>query len=113
MSTFLQPQFVKKEYPEPNSPWRKVSLESLEIPSEAKEKSKLFVPKSTIIPPVDPLDAQSHFLDVAPMKLSSDSTLVFLHGAAFTSSDWEDLGTPSLFGALGYQSKSIDLPGNY
>ncbi|TFK00840.1 Transcription factor E2F6 [Platysternon megacephalum] len=37
--------------------------------------------------------------------------VVFLHGQAFTSKTWEDLGTLTLLSEEGYRSIAIDLPG--
>ncbi|KAG6938137.1 abhydrolase domain containing 14A [Chelydra serpentina] len=37
--------------------------------------------------------------------------VVFLHGQAFTSKTWEDLGTLTLLSEEGYRSVAIDLPG--
>lgn len=38
-------------------------------------------------------------------------TLVFLHGAAFTSQNWADLGTLDYFANLDYRVVALDLPG--
>lgn len=37
--------------------------------------------------------------------------VVLLHGQAFTSKTWEDLGTMALLAANGYQALAMDLPG--
>uniref|UniRef100_A0A8C8RU49 Protein ABHD14A n=1 Tax=Pelusios castaneus TaxID=367368 RepID=A0A8C8RU49_9SAUR len=37
--------------------------------------------------------------------------VVFLHGQAFTSKTWEDLGTLTLLAEEGYRSVAVDLPG--
>ncbi|KAM9133882.1 LOW QUALITY PROTEIN: protein ABHD14A-like [Pangshura tecta] len=37
--------------------------------------------------------------------------VIFLHGQAFTSKTWEDLGTLTLLSEEGYRSIAIDLPG--
>jgi abhydrolase domain-containing protein 14 len=49
---------------------------------------------------------------VTPPEIKSNLTFLFLHGAAFKSQDWADLGTLGLLGALGYKSVAVDLPGN-
>ena len=51
-------------------------------------------------------------LVVTPPEIKSNLTFLFMHGAAFKSQDWADLGTLELLGALGYKSVAIDLPGN-
>lgn len=37
--------------------------------------------------------------------------MVLLHGQAFTSKTWEDLGTMALLATNGYQALAMDLPG--
>ncbi|KAL0160646.1 hypothetical protein M9458_044371, partial [Cirrhinus mrigala] len=37
--------------------------------------------------------------------------MVLLHGQAFTSKTWEELGTLSLLASNGYQALALDLPG--
>lgn len=37
--------------------------------------------------------------------------IVLLHGQAFTSKTWEELGTLSLLATNGYQALALDLPG--
>lgn len=37
--------------------------------------------------------------------------VVLLHGQAFTSKTWEDLGTMALLATNGYQALAMDLPG--
>lgn len=37
--------------------------------------------------------------------------VVLLHGQAFTSKTWEELGTMALLAINGYQALAMDLPG--
>lgn len=37
--------------------------------------------------------------------------MVLLHGQAFTSKTWEELGTLGLLASSGYQALALDLPG--
>lgn len=37
--------------------------------------------------------------------------VVLLHGQAFTSQTWEELGTMALLATNGYQALAMDLPG--
>lgn len=55
---------------------------------------------------------ETNFLVVNPPEKKSNLTFFFLHGGSFSSSDWVDLGTLGLLGALGYKCVAIDLPGD-
>lgn len=55
-----------------------------------------------------------------PRSHASSSTIyvcraevVFLHGKAFNSHIWEQLGTLQLLSKRGYRAVAIDLPGEY
>ena len=37
--------------------------------------------------------------------------VLLLHGMAFSSRNWEEIGTLSLLAALGYRAVAVDLPG--
>lgn len=37
--------------------------------------------------------------------------MVLLHGQAFTSKTWEELGTMAILAVNGYQALAMDLPG--
>ena len=51
------------------------------------------------------------FLEACPPKLTSDTpSILFLHGDAFTAQIWDDIGTLTLLGALGWRAVAIDLP---
>ena len=51
---------------------------------------------------------------VTPEKeASTPFNVLLLHGAAFTSKDWEKTETLQLLGAIGHKAIAIDLPGAY
>jgi abhydrolase domain-containing protein 14 len=52
--------------------------------------------------------ARVHLLEAGP---PSGGAVLFLHGARFRASTWEDLGTLALFGGEGFRVVAIDLPG--
>ena len=52
-----------------------------------------------------------YFHEAAPYNLKADApSILFLHGAAFTSQIWDDIGTLTLLGAMGWRAVAIDLP---
>ncbi|XP_008318009.2 protein ABHD14A isoform X2 [Cynoglossus semilaevis] len=50
-------------------------------------------------------------VDTAGKQILPRLQVVLLHGQAFTSKTWEDLGTMALLAANGYQALAMDLPG--
>ncbi|KAJ8259930.1 hypothetical protein GJAV_G00175120 [Gymnothorax javanicus] len=50
-------------------------------------------------------------IDAAGRQLVPRLQVVLLHGQAFTSKTWEDLGTLALLATNGYQALALDLPG--
>lgn len=60
------------------------------------------------------------WLDYINSKILSEKILflsrlqvVLLHGQAFTSKTWEEVGTMALLAANGYQALAMDLPGKW
>lgn len=89
-----------------------MNLEALVIPEEAKTASQSLKPNSLSFKLFEGEELlESNLMSMVPSTQTSDLTFLFLHGAAFTSSDWEDLGTLSLLGALGFKTLAVDLPG--
>ncbi|XP_023699039.1 protein ABHD14A [Paramormyrops kingsleyae] len=50
-------------------------------------------------------------VDAAGRQILPRLQVVLLHGQAFTSKNWEDLGTLALLAVNGYQALALDLPG--
>lgn len=50
-------------------------------------------------------------VDAAGRQILPKLQIVLLHGQAFTSKTWEELGTLSLLATNGYQALALDLPG--
>lgn len=87
--------------------WRNLNLEENEIPPDVKQKSQsIDVTESTGV--VD--NVHVFYREAKPESLNHVS-LLLLHGAAFSSKTWLDLGTIRLTAAMGYHTVAIDLPG--
>uniref|UniRef100_A0AAV2M7L2 hyaluronoglucosaminidase n=1 Tax=Knipowitschia caucasica TaxID=637954 RepID=A0AAV2M7L2_KNICA len=50
-------------------------------------------------------------VDAAGRQMLPRLQIVMLHGQAFTSKTWEELGTMSILATHGYQTLAVDLPG--
>ena len=87
----------------------------LTIPEEALKASKNIKPQFSFVKVKYSGDngLETRIRSVAPVgSTSSNLSIVFLHGASFSSKNWdEDLNTLSIFGALGYPTFALDLPG--
>jgi abhydrolase domain-containing protein 14 len=81
----------------------KVGSEWGEAPMEQKTKGH---PAQTV--EVD--SAQIHYLDVGP---KDGRVVLLLHGVAFSSATWEELGTLDVLAEKGYRAVAIDLPGSF
>lgn len=94
--------------------------EELANPRGEMSLDDLLIPPTAVVEAND-LAVESHRIDVAgvdtffrrvkPSKDASIFTFLFLHGQAFSSQVWNDLGTLQLMAALGYDSIAVDLPG--
>lgn len=51
------------------------------------------------------------YREVCPRTPSGFPDLLFLHGASFSSQNWQDIGTLRLVAAIGCRAVAVDLPG--
>ncbi len=64
-------------------------------------------PGALIESEVEVLDTTIHYRAAGPLD---GDVVLLLHGAAFTSATWEELGTLQLLADAGYRAIAIDLP---
>lgn len=87
----------------------------LNIPDEVLKASKTIKPHLSFIKATlsEQVTMETRIRSVTPVESNeSNLSIVFLHGASFSSKNWdEDLNTLSIFGALGYPTFALDLPG--
>lgn len=89
---------------------KNTEVEMIEISRAVLDKAKTLEVKTHKIK-VKIKDEQSVeivYRDVLPKLGSRD--ILFLHGQAFSSEDWEKTNTLAIFSALGYQPVAVDLP---
>ena len=98
-------------------PWSDLQLDKLDIPIESIIASTNIKCNSSFISVklTEQDTFETHVRSVTPSlgSIASKVSIVFLHGASFSSKNWdEDLNTLAIFGALGYHTFALDLPGN-
>jgi len=85
-----------------------MSIEDVSIPSDVIAEAKRFAVETRRI---NVAGVDTFLRSATPAKDASHLTFLFLHGAAFSSKVWHDLGTLQLMAALGFNSFAVDLPG--
>ncbi|XP_076354340.1 putative protein-lysine deacylase ABHD14B [Tachypleus tridentatus] len=89
--------------------WRHIDLKSQEIPEEIKRKVADVDVKETSIT-VD--NVKVLYREALPKDTSNfHISILLLHGEAFSSKTWLDLGTIQVLAAMGYRTVAMDVPG--
>lgn len=89
--------------------WSKLNLQALDIPAVIKAQASSIKVKSS---KVSVKDTSVHYLYIKPETSKTDKiSVLLLHGQAFSSLNWKNIGTIQILGALGYHVVAVDLPG--
>ncbi|XP_018015864.1 protein ABHD14B [Hyalella azteca] len=90
--------------------WRLTNMMAGEIPTAITNLAKEINVFSGFLQL--PEDLKVFYQGCVPAAAADKSKFVLLlHGAAFSSQNWRDIGTLSLLAAMGYTAVAIDIPG--
>lgn len=82
------------------------------LPGPPKQTSQLGRgPNVTVLTGLTRGSSQIFYREVLPLQQTHRAEVVFLHGKAFNSHTWEQLGTLQLLSKRGYRAVAVDLPG--
>lgn len=82
------------------------------LPGLPEQTSQLWRgPNVTVLAGLTQGNSQIFYREVLPIQPAHRVQVVFLHGKAFNSHIWEQLGTLQLLSKRGYRAVAIDLPG--
>lgn len=82
------------------------------LPGPPKQTSQLGRgPNVTVLTGLTRGSSQIFYREVLPLQQTHRAEVLFLHGKAFNSHTWEQLGTLQLLSKKGYRAVAVDLPG--
>ncbi|XP_006511866.1 protein ABHD14A isoform X3 [Mus musculus] len=82
------------------------------LPGPPEQTSRLWRgPNVTVLTGLTRGNSRIFYREVLPIQQARRAEVVFLHGKAFNSHTWEQLGTLQLLSERGYRAVAIDLPG--
>nr|XP_054101676.1 protein ABHD14A isoform X1 [Callithrix jacchus] len=82
------------------------------LPGPLKQTSWLWGdPNVTVLAGLTPGNSPIFYREVLPLNRARRVQVVLLHGKAFNSHTWEQLGTLQLLSQRGYRAVALDLPG--
>ncbi|KAL1473762.1 hypothetical protein MTO96_038488 [Rhipicephalus appendiculatus] len=90
------------------TPWHSFNYKHLDVPASISTGASQVKPsQATVV--IDGLTV--FYQEVNPQGAYANISVLMLHGAAFKSQTWYDLGTLGNLGLMGYRVVAIDIPG--
>ncbi|XP_026303800.1 protein ABHD14A isoform X2 [Piliocolobus tephrosceles] len=84
------------------------------LPGPPEQNSWLWGdPNVTVLAGLTPGNSPIFYREVLPLNRAHRVEVVLLHGKAFNSHTWEQLGTLQLLSQRGYRAVALDLPGEH